>query len=271
MHGDPERAGRQLPIDRILRRRPDPVAPLFSSTGSNTFVVTLANTALTYTGATAVVNGQPATLSGILTTDGVPLANKTVTLTLGSGRSAQTCTDVTDATGTASCVISSVSQTVSGCEGSIPITGTFAGDAYYEPASTSANASLASPSPSGAFVIGDTSANSENLGTSVDFWGAQWAKNNTFSGGSAPSAMKGYIDYAGALTCGTTWTSNTGNSSNPPSSIPGEMEVVVSSHVTQSGSTISGNILHIIIVQTNSGYGSNPGHEGTGTIIGTIC
>jgi hypothetical protein len=49
------------------------------------------------------------------------------------------------------------------------------------------------------------------------------------------------------------------------------MEVIVSSQVSQSGSTESGNILHIVIVKTNPGYAGNPGHAGTGVIVGTIC
>ncbi|HEV3370395.1 MAG TPA: hypothetical protein VG074_12595, partial [Acidimicrobiales bacterium] len=105
-----------------------------------------------------------------------------------------------------------------------------------------------------------------------DFWGAQWWKDNTFSGvNNGPASMKGYVDYVGSLTCGTTWTSDPGNSSDPPSTIPSEMEVIVSSQVSQSGSTESGNILHIVIVKTNPGYGGNPGHAGTGVIVGTIC
>ena len=70
---------------------------LFASSGSNTFVVTLAQTALAYTGATVVVNGQPATLSGVLTTYGKPLPNKTVTLTLGTGSAGQSCSGTTNA------------------------------------------------------------------------------------------------------------------------------------------------------------------------------
>jgi hypothetical protein len=245
---------------------------LFPSNGSNTFVVTLAQTALTYTGATAVVNGMPATLSGVLTTYGKPLPGKLVTLTLGSGSSAQSCSGTTNATGSASCVITSVRQSTSGCSGSIPITAIFAGDAYYEPASASSNATLASAPSTGAFVIGDKSASYPTLGSSQYFWGSQWAKNNSFSGvNNAPSSMKGYVDYTGGLTCGSSWTSNPGNSSNPPSTIPSEMIVIVSSNVSQSGSTESGNILHIVIVEVDSGYSGNPGHAGTGDIIGTIC
>jgi hypothetical protein len=83
--------------------------------------------------------------------------------------------------------------------------------------------------------------------------------------------MKGFVDYAGGLTCGSTWTSNPGNSSHPPSTVPSEVEVIVSSHVSQSGSTESGDIKHVVIVQVDPGYAGNPGHAGTGVIVGQIC
>ena len=49
------------------------------------------------------------------------------------------------------------------------------------------------------------------------------------------------------------------------------MTVIVASHVTKSGSSISGDVLHMVVVQTNPGYQSNPGHPGTGTVIQQIC
>jgi hypothetical protein len=49
------------------------------------------------------------------------------------------------------------------------------------------------------------------------------------------------------------------------------MAVVVPSTVTQSGSTISGNSVHIEIVKTNPGYAPDPGHPGTGTIVAQLC
>ena len=49
------------------------------------------------------------------------------------------------------------------------------------------------------------------------------------------------------------------------------MAVLVTTHVTQKGPVITGDILHIVLVQTNRGYSANPGHIGIGTIIGTIC
>jgi len=49
------------------------------------------------------------------------------------------------------------------------------------------------------------------------------------------------------------------------------LAVIVSSTISQSGSRISGNTLHIVVVKTNPGYDSNPGHAGTGTVVATIC
>jgi len=49
------------------------------------------------------------------------------------------------------------------------------------------------------------------------------------------------------------------------------MEVIVSSNITKSGSTISGNIVEIVIVKTDPGYASDPGHAGTGTVVGVVC
>jgi hypothetical protein len=118
---------------------------LFASSGSNTFVVTLAETALTYTGTTDVVNGQPATLSAVLTTYGNPLPGETVTLTLGSGSTAQSCSGTTNSAGAVSCIIASVKQTATMCMGSVPISASFAGNSYYEAASASSTAALATP------------------------------------------------------------------------------------------------------------------------------
>jgi hypothetical protein len=49
------------------------------------------------------------------------------------------------------------------------------------------------------------------------------------------------------------------------------MGVVVASNVTQSGSTITGDSVHIVVVKTNPGYAPSPGHPGTGTIVATFC
>jgi hypothetical protein len=46
--------------------------------------------------------------------------------------------------------------------------------------------------------------------------------------------------------------------------------VIVSSRITKSGSTISGNIPTMVVVLTDAGYAGNPGHAGTGTIVAAI-
>jgi hypothetical protein len=49
------------------------------------------------------------------------------------------------------------------------------------------------------------------------------------------------------------------------------MAVIVSSSIDKSGSTISGDTVHIVVVHTTPGYAPNPGHAGTGTVVAVIC
>lgn len=125
------------------------------------------------------------------------------------------------------------------------------------------------PTPTG-FVIGDRNA---VVGKKVTFWGAQWAKSNSLSGGSAPSAFKGYANMPSSNppACGGTWKSDPGNSSQPPSSVASFIKVIVSSKITQSGSMISGNIPQTAVIKTDPGYAPNPGHAGTGTVVSVGC
>jgi PKD repeat protein len=121
----------------------------------------------------------------------------------------------------------------------------------------------------GAFVIGDQNS---AVSTAVTFWGAQWSKLNSLSGGAAPAAFKGFAPDPAVPACGTNWSSHPGNSSSPPAGpLPDFMAVIVSSSITQSGSDISGDTAHIVIVQTNGGYAPSPGHAGTGTVVAVVC
>lgn len=117
------------------------------------------------------------------------------------------------------------------------------------------------------FVVGDLNS---AVGTHVTYWGAQWQKLNGLSGGSAPAAFKGYQDSPGGDTSAAAWTTQPGNSSGPPASVPTFMAVTVSSHISQNGSTISGDAPHVVIVQTDPGYDSNPGHAGMGTVVSVL-
>jgi hypothetical protein len=119
------------------------------------------------------------------------------------------------------------------------------------------------------FVIGD--GNSAN-GTHVTFWGAQWWKLNTLSGGSAPPSFKGFALKPSTPSCGTDWTTGPGNSPPPPGGpLPSFMGVIVTSSTSKLGSEISGNTVHMVVVQTDPGYSGNPGHPGTGTVVAQIC
>ena len=69
--------------------------------------------------------------------------------------------------------------------------------------------------------------------------------------------------------CGVNWTTRPGNSTPPPNTTA-DLVIIVSSLITQSGSTISGDTPHLVIVKT-TGYQGNPGHAGTGTITSVIC
>jgi hypothetical protein len=121
----------------------------------------------------------------------------------------------------------------------------------------------------GNFVIGDINA---TIGSSVTFWGAQWWKLNSLTGGAAPAAFKGFANTPASATCGTKWSTRPGNSPPPPAGpLPAFMAVIVSSSIDQSGSTISGDTVHVVIVQTNAGYAPDPGHAGTGTVVAQIC
>jgi len=123
------------------------------------------------------------------------------------------------------------------------------------------------------FVIGDLEA---VVGNHVTFWGKQWWKDNDLSGGTAPASFKGFVTCTNnPPTCGDTWISDPGNSSFPPDTIPADITVIVSSSITKSGSTESGNIVMMVTVHVDPCcYGKPveaPGHEGTGTVTAVIC
>jgi FtsP/CotA-like multicopper oxidase with cupredoxin domain len=223
-------------------------------------------TTLQYTGPTVILNGSNATMSALLLEDDTPpVVGRTVDFTLG----AQACSGVTNAGGVASCVIP-----VASVLGSVPITAAFAGDAYYLPSDDADTAILFAFPSRGVFVAGNTSA---AVGSGVNWWGHSWATNNALSGGAAPAAFKGFAatvtlpTSTPPATCGSPWTTGTGNSPAPPDVVPQYMGVVVSSSISQSGASIGGNTTSIVVVQTQPGYASNPGKPGTGTVIAVYC
>jgi hypothetical protein len=235
-----------------------------ASSDSKAFTITKEETTTTYAGPTVIANGVNTPFSAVLKEDGfVPIAGRTITITLGTGGGAQTCTGTTDATGKAACTI-----LVNQPGGAGTVAANFAGDAFYLPSSATAATTLFSFLAQGSFVLGNLTATG-----AVEFWGDDWADVNVLSGRPASHAFKG---FAASTTeppaCGSTWTSRPGNSSDPPAPpLPSFMGVIVSTTVSKSGPTISGNVFKIVVVKTNPGYEPNPGHHGTGTVVATFC
>ena len=244
-----------------------------------TITVTKAGTTLAYSGASLIATNRPATLSAVLEeAGGSPPApdGQTVTLTLGSGSGAQSCQGQTTSDGWVSCQVATVNQPL----GNQPVSATFSGDSYYAASSDSSQQSLVfSYLPGGGgFALGDQAVHGATPSTTLTWWGSKWAKLNPPSGGGAPASFKGFAQTFrnGPTTvtdpaCGGTWTAPADGSSALPSSVPAYMAVVVATKVTQSGSTISGDIAEVVIVKTNPGYQPNPDDPGTGTVVATLC
>ncbi len=156
------------------------------------------------------------------------------------------------------------------------VTASYGGDSTHNPSSGTTGVEVISPTAlaSGSFVIGDQNAavGSATTFSDVEFWGSDWWKENSLSGGPAPSAFKGFAESSSSPpTCRESWTTDTGNSSGPPATVPGFMEVIAASKITMSGSTISGDAPEVVVVKTNPGYLPDPGHKGTGTVVAEVC
>jgi hypothetical protein len=121
------------------------------------------------------------------------------------------------------------------------------------------------------FTIGDGHA---NVGDTVEFWGDDWSTANTLSGGPAPTGFKGYaVTVVQAGQCSGTFTAVPGNHSDPPATLPlsnGQIVVLVTNDVTQSGPVIAGTFTDMATVVPNPGYGQDPGQHGAGTIV-SLC
>ena len=124
--------------------------------------------------------------------------------------------------------------------------------------------------PVALFVIGDVEDHA--VGDNVNFWGAQWWKNNFMSGqvDNGVASFKGFAVQSDNV-CGGTWTSLPGNSSNPPDVIGADIAIIVTTKVLKDGPNISGDIKQIVIVHQDGGYGPNPGHAGNGPVTSVFC
>ncbi|MDI3404188.1 M23 family metallopeptidase [Streptomyces cavernicola] len=89
-------------------------------------------TTLEYTGDKSISNGSDAKLSAVLKTkkSEKPVKNRVVSFKLGTGESAETCKDKTDAKGKASCPVPVTGQKLTD-DAEVPLTATFKGDSSY--------------------------------------------------------------------------------------------------------------------------------------------
>jgi len=121
----------------------------------------------------------------------------------------------------------------------------------------------------GSFAIGGAHA---AMGDRVMFWGAQWMQNNLAEAGKDPRSFKGFARSPRTPDCGVDWMTAPGNSAPPPPGpLPRFMGVIVTSTVHNSRSAISGNTIHIVVIEVSPGYGSNPGHAGIGRVVAQVC
>jgi hypothetical protein len=191
----------------------------------------------------------------------------------GSFSDGASCTLGESETGVASCQSTyTPSATPSTPVRSDSITATYGGDPPPTESSGSTAVKVLSITllTQGAFVIGDQSA---TIDAQVTFWGAQWWKLNSLSGGSAPATFMGFASHTAKNPpqCGDHWTTEPGNGSNPPTTVPLFMAVIASRSITKVGSTISGDSPKVVVVKTNPGYAPDPRYPGTGTVVGIVC
>lgn len=102
----------------------------------------------------------------------------------------------------------------------------------------------------------------------MTFWGSEWAKQNTLNG--VGSAFKGFANNPSSK---ATRLRRRMDDRTRQQLLPSRFRPRLHGHDRHhlnrpDGNTISGNITHIVVVVTDPGYASNPGHPGTGT--GTI-
>jgi len=226
--------------------------------------------------ATATVSATPtntATATATASATGTASATATATATIPPSATPTTTPSVTPSATTTPTVTATPTISATPVASATPtVTITPSATPTSTPSASPSGTPFATPTPTfqGNFVIGDQNA---VVGNHVYFWGSQWAQNNTTSGGSPPNSFKG---FAGSTSpnpadCGGTWTARPGNSGVPPNSLPQFITVIATSSVTQSGSTISGDVALLVVVETDPGYQPNPGHPGTGTVVSVTC
>jgi hypothetical protein len=138
------------------------------------------------------------------------------------------------------------------------------------------------PFPSiGFFVVGDIPAGYPGFagvppsGNTVTFFGNNWKAANPMTlGNSSGNAMKGFVEATNPVTptCGSTFSSGGGASTNPPASLPPRVAVIVTTQSTSTGSTkAQGTIKAIVLVDVSAPGAYSQGSGGSGNVVGIVC
>jgi len=174
------------------------------------------------------------------------------------------CTARTQTDGNASCTLALT-------PGSYSINRSFAGAGPFEPSSVDGTLIVFAYLSQGAFVISDANA-VVGPGTVTFFSTKNWPPLNPLTP-SAPNSFQGFADLLSWTppTCPTsgTWTL-TGNVPLPVGPLPSYMAVLATTSVSKTGSSITGNVTKIVVVQTGS-YTLGSSGTGTGTVVRVAC
>lgn len=106
----------------------------------------------------------------------------------------------------------------------------------------------------GTFVVVNKAA---RLGATVRYWGASWARDNGLAASPALSVFRGFAASVSRrpAVVGGTWSGSVSASASPPRNLPSLIAVVVANQVRKRGTTVSGNIIRIVLVQRSATFG----------------
>jgi hypothetical protein len=169
---------------------------------------------------------------------------------------AATCSTATSATGAASCALPEDALAL----GPSDVAVRFDGDALYSTSADTGPVLVYALPVGGAFAVGDRSTTGR-----VTFWSRSWWLANTLSGGPAPAAFKGFAT-ATSFEPGGDWRAAPGFDQGP-ADVPEWMGAVVTTTVTKSGPTISGDVAGLVVVHVDTYV---PTLAGRGTVVATI-
>jgi RHS repeat-associated protein/uncharacterized repeat protein (TIGR01451 family) len=233
-------------------------------------------TEIHYAGKTLLGTAAPQQVSALLTDgmDGLPIANKTLTFTVGT----VTAQAVTNSNGVATATITLAANQSTG-PNALQIM--FAGDTLYKP-SVAAVPVVVFLSTS--FVVWGGNQGGLKLGQEVNFWGHSWADQVTGGNFNGNPSFKGFADPVNQVhVCEASagsggplddqcWRSKPGQSFPPPLTLPVFIQVIVSNAISKQGSEIFGNIAASAVCQVDPTppYGPDPGKPGFCKLVAVI-